>query len=425
MIIRKQSTSMSSQPLRYGSLPCGLLLLLFVVPVFALDRPNVVLLPERFKKMGYRTAKIGKEQTGFHDNFHPLSRGCDYFFGHRGPFGYYLTQEYVDTQTEKHNRPSNLWHNKQQLIEPQPDRYITDWQTDEAVGFVDRNHDKPFYLHVGFKGVHGPLIATEEAMQQFAHLGNEEDTFPRRTLLAMLWSVDQAIGRVLERLRAHGLEDDTIVMIASDNGGQTGEFLKEGSSGNASYYTPLRGGKGYYYDGGIRVPFCVRWPTRITGGRKVDFPVSMLDVAPTLMSATGGELDAEFAGIDLLPYVTGETKDAPKERFLYWRKYSGWAVRDNTWKLVQPLTKESQPLELYNLKMDPGENTNLIAKHPEQARRLQTAWRAWNADNMDSHLCNRKLPDGFWATVGAESIDDAIKYASRTPESSLKHDRPF
>jgi arylsulfatase A-like enzyme len=377
---------------------------------------DVILLPERFKKIGYRTAKIGKEQTGMHDNFHPLNRGCDFFFGHRGPFRYYLTQEYIDEQFEKHQRGANLWRNRERLSQPQPDRYITEWQADEAVAFIDRNHDQPFYLHMGFKGVHGPLIATEKDLARFSHLGDGEDTLPRRTLLAMLWSVDNAIGRVMERLRVHGLEGNTIVMVASDNGGQTGEFVAEGKSGNASFNTPLRGGKGYYYDGGIRIPFCVRWPKQIAGGRKYDFPVSMLDVAPTLMRAVGGDLDPRFAGIDLLPHLTGQAKIAPKERYLYWRKYSGWAVRDSMWKLVQPLTKDSQPLELYNLQKDPGETRNLIARHPEEARRLKAAWQAWNNNNKDSPLCNRRLPDGFWATVGSETIRDAIKHATMNNE---------
>lgn len=362
---------------------------------------GVKLLPERFKEAGYYTGRVGKDQTGEHINFHPLNRGCDFFFGHRGPFGYYLNQWHLD----RNNNTSQLWRNMERLNTPQPDRYITDWHGDEAAGFIDRNKDKPFFLYVGFKSVHGPMLATKEDLERFSHIPKKDKKDYRRELAAMLWATDRAIGKMMQRLAVHGLEEDTIVMVASDNGGQTGEFVR---GSNASFNTPFRSGKAYYYEGGIRVPFCVQWPGKIKAGQKFDFPVSMLDVAPTVMEAAGQKPAPEFDGINLLPHLTGKTKRPPKERFLCWRIYETWAIRDNTWKLIRSREGEGK-LELYHLIKDPGEKNNVITEYPNEAARLQKAWQAWNTNNLNSSLGGRRLTDEQWALIGTESIEEQIK----------------
>jgi arylsulfatase A-like enzyme len=211
------------------------------------------------------------------------------------------------------------------------------------------------------------MDATPERLSRFASLGGQ-----RRTYAAMLAAMDEAIGRVLDKLKAVQLEEDTLIYFFSDNGGPT----MRGTTVNASINTPLRGSKRTTLEGGVRVPFVIRWPGRLPAGTTYTSPVIQLDLLPTALAAAGVEL----------PYLTGQRNDKPHEA-LYWRFGPQMAIRHGDWKLVRYDTAADgepagvTPAKLYNLAADIGESNDLIAQQPEKAKELQAAWDKWNTGN--------------------------------------------
>jgi arylsulfatase A-like enzyme len=188
----------------------------------------------------------------------------------------------------------------------------------------------------------------------------------------MLASMDDAIGKVLGKLREHNLEENTLIFFLSDNGGPTPQ--------TSSRNDPLRGCKGQVYEGGIRIPFAIQWPGHLPAGLTVREPVISLDIVPTALVAASGVPGAEdrLDGANLLPFLKGETGNAPHDR-LFWRMGGQSAARVGDWKLV---CQRGQPAEVYNLAEDVGEKTNLAGKAPEKLRELQAAYDEWNATNM-------------------------------------------
>jgi arylsulfatase A-like enzyme len=258
--------------------------------------------------------------------------------------------------------------------------YLTDAFAREAVAFIDRHKAEPFFLYLAFNAVHVPLEATEDRLQKFAALKGPR----RRTYAAMTLAMDEAVGRVLRKLRREGLEDDTLVFFLSDNGGP----LLPGTGINGARNTPLRGSKRTTLEGGIRVPFVVSWKGRLPGGTTYDRPVIQLDVLPTALAAAGvrPEAGADLDGVNLLPYLAGQEDGAPHEA-LYWRLGAQMAVRRGDWKLVRydPAADgfrgraTATRAKLYNLARDVGEAHDLAADEPARAKDLEADWRRWGA----------------------------------------------
>jgi arylsulfatase A-like enzyme len=228
--------------------------------------------------------------------------------------------------------------------------------------------------------VHGPLQATEKYLARFANIEDQR----RRTFAAQLSAMDDAIGVVLEKIRALGQEGNTLIFFFSDNGGPTRQTTSQNG--------PLRGFKSQTWEGGIRVAWLVQWKERIPAGQVDDRPVIQLDILPTALAAIGAEAKPEWKldGVNLLPYMTGEKKEAPHEA-LYWRFGSQIAVRKGPWKLVKAPADGAAPgalggaastegAELYNLEKDIGETTNLAASEHEKLKELSAAWEKWNAE---------------------------------------------
>jgi len=204
-------------------------------------------------------------------------------------------------------------------------------------------------------------------MKRFAHIENVQ----RRIFAAMLAHLDDSVGKVLAQLRASGLEENTLVVFLSDNGGPT----KELTSSNA----PLRGGKGELWEGGIRVPFIVSWKTRIPVGRIVDAPVASVDVTATAMEfAEAGSAKRTLDGISLVPLLTGKMTDVP-DRALFWRVGKKNALRSGDWKLI----REGKEWQLYDLAHDIGESTNLAAKERARVQQMSSLWDNWNAEQVE------------------------------------------
>lgn len=326
-------------------------------------------LASRLKDAGYKTGLVGKWHLGNAAKQVPTARGFDEFFGFLGGAHDYF----------KAGPAQPILRGTEAVKEAD---YLTDAFGREAVAFLDRHKKQPFFLYLAFNAVHGPLQAPKKYLDRFAAIKDEK----RRTYAGMLSAMDDAVGRVMAKLREDRLEEKTLIFFFSDNGGPPV---------NASKNTPLRGQKATTWEGGVRVPFLVHWKGKLEGGQVYQQPVIQLDVAATALAAAGVEAKPEWKldGVDLLPHLRGDKKGAPHEA-LYWRFGGQMAIRQGDWKLVKvPDTekgarpgatrRETASVEnahLYNLADDVGEKTDLAEKHPEKVKELAAAWQRWNAE---------------------------------------------
>ena len=320
---------------------------------------TVKTLPERMKAMGYATGMVGKSHTGDDPQFLPIHNGFDEFFGFNNGASNYRSDGKWGT---KINQPSNPIYRGLEKVEET--EYLTDAFGREAVSFIDRHHAEPFFLYLAFNAIHGPQQATDQDLEKFKDVTDKK----RQLALAMNYALDRNVGRVMEALRKNGIEENTLVIFFSDNGGKQKD--------NGSLNTPLRGEKGQLWEGGIRIPFCLQWPAKVKSGRTLDFPVTGLDLLPTIVTAAGGKAEAGLDGIDLMPLVTGLAE--PRNRTLYWRFNRAWAVRDSEWKLVN----EGGSPHLFRIADDIGETRDLYAEQPDVVKRLQGDYDTWNGTLM-------------------------------------------
>ncbi len=318
---------------------------------------------ERMREIGYKTAFIGKVHSGQQPEHNPYNRGFDLFFGFDNGASEYFFHEYKQRTAERLKR--NLETARQE------DQYYTDAFGREALSFIDVNKSRSFFIYLPFNAPHGPMQAPDELMEKFSYIKDEG----RRVLAAMMYAVDNNIGKVLKRLREYDLEENTLIIFTSDNGGAS-------HKSNFSLNHPCRDLKGTMYDGGVRVPFCMQWKSKIAAGKKYEFPISTLDIMPTAIASSGSKIkgDWQLDGINLLPYLSGGSNE-PELRYLYWRLIHSWAIRDNEWKLVKA-RKGGKP-ELYHIQNDIGEKKNLISKYPNVAARLKKVWQKWSDSLME------------------------------------------
>lgn len=314
---------------------------------------------ERLKKLGYATGCFGKWHLGLRREFHPLNRGFDEFYGFLGGAHPYLP-------TADRRRMAIL-----RGYEPVDKFEFTTIEfAKEAISFIERHRNRPFFVYLAFNAVHSPLQAPEEYIARFKRIENPT----RRIFAAMLSALDDAVGMVIAKLRELKLEEDTLVFFISDNGGPT----RQTSSRN----DPLRGFKGQVLEGGIRVPFLVQWKGQLPKGKVYEHPVISLDICPTILAAAGAEIPKEIEGVNLLPFLKGEKKGQPHEA-LFWRFGRQWAVRMGDFKLVcSPQGLNSSEPQLFNLAEDISETTNLASKLPKKVKELKDAYDEWDSKNI-------------------------------------------
>lgn len=324
-------------------------------------------------KSGYHNGLVGKWHLGAHPDLLPLERGFDEFYGIPGGGSLYLPGKHgiEDIETVKNEYHSyRLWMLRGDTPE-KPEKYLTDVFSDEAVDFVKRNKDKPFFLFLSYNAPHGPLQATEKYLSRFKHIKNKD----RRTYAAMVSAMDDGVGRVLAEIDSAGLEEDTLVFFLSDNGG---------ASSNASSNFPLRGYKSSVFEGGFRVPFAVKWPGEIPQGRTYEKPVSSLDIFATIAAASGAKEDPErpLDGVDLVPFLTGKNTGSPHETiFLRKIQQNAFAVRSGSHKMVIP-KDEGKPL-LFNLDTDIGEKSDIADANPKILADLEKRRSERNGELID------------------------------------------
>lgn len=387
------------------------------------DRQGGVSLAEPFvgnilKAAGYRTGMVGKWHLGEAEGYQPLDRGFDAFFGiTAGASAFYTKgQPGDDTYTPPGSEgsfratandplpPTATVDERMTYVRErasvrrgrevvQVDDYLTDAFTDEAVRFIGANKDRPFFLYLAHTTPHTPLQATKKYLDRYAHIEDRG----ARIYAAMVSSLDDSVGAIRAKLKAEGLEKNTLIVFLSDNGCAA---YVQGACSNA----PLNGHKGTHLEGGVRVPYIVAWPGRIEGGRVDDRTVSTLDVVPTAAALAGATLPKGTDGVNLMPFLTGDDRRTPNPT-VYWRAGPNFAIRDGDWKLwevnkadpsevasnaaaitpdgthavVSPL---GQHVMLFDLKADPGETRNVAAANPAVVARLQAKLKTWDRGNV-------------------------------------------
>jgi uncharacterized sulfatase len=249
----------------------------------------------------------------------------------------------------------------------EPDRYLTDYFTEEAVKTIRLNRNRPFFLYIAHWGVHTPLQASKADYDALAHIADHR----MRVYLAMVRALDRSVQQVLQALRDEGLEQNTLVIFTSDNGAP-------GYIGLPDVNQPFRGWKLTHFEGGLRVPFVARWPGHIRAGTHYRTPVSNIDILPTVLAAAGASLPNHrpIDGVDLLPYL-GADAASPPQRALYWRDGPYRAVQEQGWKLI--VSERPQKQWLFNLNEDPTERVNLAPQQPDKLAELRELLRVHHA----------------------------------------------
>ena len=325
-------------------------------------------LAELLGPRGYRTMAVGKWHLGTHPDLVPSERGFDEFYGFLSGGHRYFPEQLTLEDLSEVDQPwawyrTKLLHNGRRVA---IDEYLTDALTSAAVEFVERTQDSPFFLYLAYNAPHTPLQAPSEYLERFAHIEDEQ----RRTYAAMVSAVDDGVGRLLDTLDDHGLAEETIVVFLSDNGGATN---------NASINRPLRGHKGGLYEGGVRVPFAMRWTDTLPAGLNYESPVISLDIAATIVARAEAEVpgDKPLDGVDLLPFLTAE-RAGPPHAALYWRKFDKglWAIRSAEEKLLQ---EGDGALALFDLESDLSESRDLSTGDESRVSALQRDYEAWEA----------------------------------------------
>ncbi len=337
----------------------------------AVDEP---ILPEILGRSGYATAIIGKWHLGENTGTLPEERGFQYqygcyeaftLFGESGDPG--LVESRHDYFADKHiwskgrSGSSAIRRNGKEIFEKE---YLTDAIAREATAFITSNRAKPFFLYVPFTAPHTPFQAKREIWERFSGETNHNV----RVYLAMIASLDEAVGNILASLKENRLDENTIVIFAGDNGGAA----YTGACDNA----PMKGGKFTLFEGGLGIPMMLRWTGKVRPG-VVPHPVSLLDVAPTILETVGVKplADHPWDGKNLLA-EGAETTD--KIRKLFWRSGYNRAIRIGEWKLIS-MGRDQKDL-LYNLTSDPGESKNLSELRPDLVKTLKEEIHAWEKD---------------------------------------------
>ncbi|CAK9040081.1 Sulfatase (Arylsulfatase) (Polysaccharide utilization locus H protein P13) (PUL H protein P13) (Sulfatase family S1 subfamily 16 protein P13) (P13_S1_16) [Durusdinium trenchii] len=328
---------------------------------------DFITIAERLREGGYATAAMGKWQLGKA----PTTQGFDVNvagreWGSPSGGGYHSPYKYPN------------------LEQQDPGEYLTDRLTTEACTFVEAHRSEPFFLYLAHYAVHTPLQAKDDKVERYR---NKAPSKRHRNAVyaAMIESVDESVGRVLQTLDRFALADNTIVIYYSDNGGY----------GGATSNAPLRGAKGMLYEGGIRVPLTVRWPGHVAAGSRCDEPVIGIDLYPTLLEVAGLSVEGQGPdGVSLVPLLE-QTEDSLEREAIYWhfpcylqgrgdpsggpfRTTPAGAIRMGNWKLIEWF--ETGRLELYDLENDLGERTNLADREPERREQLHAKMKQWRAE---------------------------------------------
>ena len=318
----------------------------------------------------YTSTAIGKWHLGLDNDYpelkwHAMNRGFDEAYKFMGRGGH----DYFESKGVNGDDYAPIYRNKTRIPADEYEGYLTTRLSEEAVAFIDREKDNPFFLYLAYNAVHTPAQAPQKDIdiykKKYPYLSER-----RATLMAMLEHLDKGVGSVVNKLKDENIWDNTLLFFLTDNGGAGAMEADNGI---------LRGFKQQVYEGGIRTPWIVSWPDQFKGGRKVDTPVISFDILPTVMDALDlSPPEAKhFDGKSILPLIEGKADS--HHDVLFWDTASpkaGWAVRKGDWKI----RGDAKGRELYNLASDPSEANNLAKKQPERVKAMEALYTAWRSE---------------------------------------------
>ncbi len=359
-------------------------------PIQALGLPaSEITIAELLKQQGYYTAHVGKWHLGSVDDMMVTNQGFDDSLELKGTL--YLPEDHPDVvnakvqgdridrmvwATGRYAASFNAVGGSAEQFKPKG--YLTDYYTDEAVKVIENNRNRPFFLYLAHWGIHNPLQAAREDYDALSHITDHR----LRVYSAMIRAVDRSVAKVTQALEDNGLAENTLIILTSDNGGA-------GYIGLPNVNKPYRGWKLNHFEGGTHVPFMAKWPAQINAGSTMDAPIHHNDIFSTIAAAAGAQVpqDRKIDGVDLLPYIRQEVAGEPHQ-ILFWREGHQQAVLHKGWKLIradqshlpQPV---AQAKWLFNLAVDPTEQTNLAKDNPHKVAELEGLLAAHNAEQVE------------------------------------------
>jgi arylsulfatase A-like enzyme len=340
--------------------------------------PTEINLAEFLKMRNYSTACIGKWHLGYSKNQIPNNCGFDYQYGFYGAFSLYSEKRndpdmvnYIqDSFSAKHQwktgrKETSAIRRNDKIIKER--RYLTDAIKEEAISYMAIHKKEPFFLYVAFNAVHVPFQAPRDYYEMYDSVQSEN----KRVYYAMVSALDDAIGEMMDKLKALGLEKNTLIYVISDNGGAA--YTK------ATDNKPYKGGKLTMFEGGVNVPFLMKWKGILPEGKVYTNPVSSMDIFMTTAKLAECELpdDRVYDGVDLMPYLKGSNEGIPHDRF-YWKADHIHAMRLGNWKYLQSI--RDGWIELYNLKEDRYEQIDLHSIKQEELIKLQEMFDKWSKE---------------------------------------------
>jgi arylsulfatase A-like enzyme len=351
-----------------------------LIPYETMGLPrSEITMARMLKGQGYRTLHVGKWHLGDAPEFRSHVHGFDEALSFQHGSSLYLPENDPNVVNSKQSfdiidqfqwaaGSFGMHFNGGEVFKPK--RYVTDYLTDEAEKAIEANRNHPFFLYLAYTAPHTPLQATKEDYEALSHI--EDHTL--RVYAAMVRNLDRNIGRVLQTLRNKGLDDNTLVIFTSDNGGA--HYV-----GLDGLNKPYRGWKATFFEGGIRVPLFMKWPAGIPKGIKPQLTVNHMDIFTTVAAATGAKLpvDRPIDGINLLPQISKPADKGP-ERTLFWRTDTYRVIRKGDWKLQ--VAQNPRKDWLFNMAVDPTEKNNLADKEPERLASMKKELEAFNATQV-------------------------------------------
>ena len=334
-----------------------------------------ITIAEVLRDAGYYTAHIGKWHLGHEYGMDPMSQGFQDSLGLVGPL--YLPEDHPDVVNAKFDTRIDkmIWgigqysanFNGGDLFAP--DKYVTDYYTDEALKVIENNKNRPFFLYLSHWAIHNPLQALRSDFEQMSHMHGHN----LQVYSAMINSLDRSVGKIVEKLKELEIYGKTLIVFTSDNGGANYIELEDINK-------PYRGWKISFFEGGIRVPYIVSWPDEINPGKKSDSAVHHFDIFPTIAKAAGIKSIHTLDGVDLLPFIKNEKQSKP-HKTLFWRSGNHQSVLHEKWKYI--ISKKENFRWLFDTSVDPLESNNLIESHPEVARKIEELMTKFNSEQND------------------------------------------
>jgi arylsulfatase A-like enzyme len=335
---------------------------------------NEITMAEFFKSQGYATGMCGKWHLGYKAPKLPLQNGFDFHYGFYEAFTLYSTRKDSNIVDSHHEEFTDkyIWHKGRKGAsaivlngkEINEDEYLTFSIAKYANKFIEQHKQEPFFLYIPFSAPHTPFQAPKEYYDRFA----SEPDHNKRVYYAMISALDDAIGKILQKVRDEGLEENTMIFFASDNGGATYTLAADNA--------PLKGGKFSLFEGGVNIPFAMQWKGHLPAGKVYNQSVSLMDIFPTAVGAAGfSENGIPFDGKNLLPYLKDDKNDPPHES-VFWRQGFNRAMRQGNWKLL--VDDKNKLIDLYDLSTDIGEKYNLKDQYADVLHRMLNELDVWD-----------------------------------------------